>query len=61
MAVYYPDSSALCKLYVTCDKINFPVRAKSALNPLILIPADAELNVAALTEGLIVEDPNLRP
>ena len=36
-------------------------RARSGLNPLTLVSADAELNSAARAEGLPVEDPNAHP
>jgi uncharacterized protein len=36
-------------------------RSAAGLSPLTFISADAELNRAALTEGLSVEDPNAHP
>jgi hypothetical protein len=36
-------------------------RKNAGLSTVTLVAADAELNAAALAEGLLVEDPNLHP
>ena len=50
MAVYFADSSALAKRYIA-----------GGLPFVALLSADLELNAAATTEGLSVENPNLHP
>jgi hypothetical protein len=37
------------------------VRAVSNLSPLVFVSADADLNAAAIAEGLAIEDPNAHP
>ncbi|RUT08243.1 hypothetical protein DSM106972_014110 [Dulcicalothrix desertica PCC 7102] len=45
MAVYFLDSSALVKRYITETPIRF-------------VSADNELNAAIIAEGLTIENPN---
>jgi hypothetical protein len=69
MAFYYVDSSALVKRYILETGSEWVLslfdprlnNTANSLPPVTFVSADNELNPAAASEGLIVENPNNYP